>query len=340
MPRRRRPRRRRRPTDARVLSALARRTPAPRAKQSWLGSRECLVCCTLSATSATQRRSRPTRFPVLGATAPEGRIPQGRSATRRLSAACRVTQPIRSCCGARGADTGQAAAHEPLQRRQDDCAARRGRRDARRRCRAPVFCLHTSVAVPVPRFVRARPASRSRGPPLAPTRPPHPPRSPASRPTPSAGTGHTARKYRTSIPSMARGSDHVDPRGTSPAAPQSTIAPRCRATTALPQRVATAENRQSDPPGPALDDLKRRLASPAAREPHVLTISRPVCGVEHSGGATSENQAVSARAPTVGRQCLIPLTTGSAPEPRRRRGARATRPPQPRRSTAPARPCT
>ena len=224
-----------------------------------------LVCCTELAASATQRRSRPTRFPVLGATAPEGRIPRGRSATRRLSAASRVTQPIRSCRRARGADTGQAAAHEPLQRRQDDRAARQGRRDARRRCRARVVCLHTSVAAPVPRFVRARPVSRSRGLPLAPTRPLRRPRSPASRPTPSAGTGHNARKSRTSILLMVRGSGHVDPRGTSPAALQSTIAPRCRATTALPQRVATAEKRRSDPPDPALDDLKRRLASPAAR---------------------------------------------------------------------------
>ncbi len=75
---------------------------------------------------------------------------------------------------------------------------------------------------------------------------------------------------------MVRGSDHVDPRCTSPAAPQSTIAPRCRATTALPRRVAIAENRRSDPPDPALHHLKRRLASPAALEPEdVSTISRP-----------------------------------------------------------------
>jgi hypothetical protein len=77
---------------------------------------------------------------------------------------------------------------------------------------------------------------------------------------------------------MVRGSDHVDPRCTSPAAPQSTIAPRCRATTALPRRVAIAETRRPDPPDPALHHPKRRLVSPAAREPEdVLTISQPAC---------------------------------------------------------------
>lgn len=77
---------------------------------------------------------------------------------------------------------------------------------------------------------------------------------------------------------MVRGPDHVDPRCTSPAAPQSTIAPHCRATTALPRRVAIAETLRPDPPDLALHHLKRRLASPAAREPEdVLTISQPAC---------------------------------------------------------------
>ena len=120
-----------------------------------------------------------------------------------------------------------------------------------------------SVAVPAPRFVRAQPASRSRGPPPAPTRPPHPPRSPAYPLTPSAGTGRNTRKSRMSILSMVRGSDHVPPRCTSRAAPPSPIALRCRATTAPPRRVAIAENRRSDPPGPALHHLTRGLASAA-----------------------------------------------------------------------------
>jgi hypothetical protein len=77
---------------------------------------------------------------------------------------------------------------------------------------------------------------------------------------------------------MVRGSGHVDPLCTSPAAPPSTIAPRYRATTALHRRVATGETRQSDPRDPALHHLKQELASPAAREPEQLsTISRPAC---------------------------------------------------------------
>jgi hypothetical protein len=99
-----------------------------------------------------------------------------------------------------------------------------------------------------------------------------------------------------SIPSMVRGSDHVDPRCTSPAVAQSTIAPRGRATTTLPRRVAIAETRRPDPPNPALHNLKRRLASPAAREPEdVLTISRPACRSRLQAAQSRSRSAASDR---------------------------------------------